>query len=227
VSAETIAREIVFAAFGRSGEVRGLLARPAQATSLLVFAHGAGAGMRHAFMDAAASALADRRIATLRYEFPYMQKGSRRPDPPAALQATVRAAVQAAAAQAPDLPLFAGGKSMGGRMTSLAAAAEPLPGVRGLVFFGFPLHAAGSPSSARGSHLAGVTVPMLFLQGTRDKLADLDLLRPLLGSRATLEIVAGADHSFHVAGSSGRGDAEVLADLATTVAGWLEPLRRA
>jgi predicted alpha/beta-hydrolase family hydrolase len=205
----------------------GLLERPTNATSLLVFAHGAGAGMRHPFMEAAASALADRGVATLRYEFPYMQKGSRRPDPPAVLQATVRAAVRAAAATAPDLPLFAGGKSMGGRMTSLTAAAEPLPDVRGLVFFGFPLHAAGSPSSARGAHLAGVTVPMLFLQGTRDRLADLDLLRPLLAGvrRATLEILEGADHSFHVPKSSGRGDAEVLADLATRVAGWMGRLR--
>lgn len=205
----------------------GLLERPANATALLVFAHGAGAGMRHAFMEAAASALAGHGIATLRYEFPYMQKKSRRPDPPAVLQATVRAAVRAAAATAPDLPLFAGGKSMGGRMTSLAAAAEPLPDVRGLVFFGFPLHAAGSPSSARGAHLAGVTVPMLFLQGTRDQLADLGLLRPLLAGnrRATLEILEGADHSFHVPKASGRGDAEVLADLAARVAGWMEPRR--
>jgi predicted alpha/beta-hydrolase family hydrolase len=213
---------------GPAGEVGGLLMHPPGAACLLVFAHGAGAGMRHAFMDAAAAALAHRCVATLRFEFPYMHKGSRRPDPPAVLHATVRAAVQKAAATAPGLPLFAGGKSMGGRMTSLAAADQPLPDVRGLVFFGFPLHAAGSPSSARGAHLARVTVPMLFLQGTRDKLADLDLLRPLLHGvpRATLEIVEGADHSFHVPKSSGRTDAGTLADIAAKIAGWTEPLRR-
>jgi predicted alpha/beta-hydrolase family hydrolase len=224
VSGNATVREIAFGAGGKSGEVRGLLARPPDARGLLLFAHGAGAGMRHAFMEAAASALADRGIATLRYEFPYMQKTSRRPDPPAVLQATVRAAAAAAAESAPDLPLFAGGKSMGGRMTSLAAAAEPLPGVRGLVFFGFPLHAAGSPSSERGAHLARVTVPMLFLQGTRDKLADLDLLRPLLAGvpHATLKIFEGADHSFHVPKASGRSDAEVIGALAQTVRDWTE-----
>ena len=222
------ARDVTFDAGGRVGGIHGLLALPPGAACLLVFAHGAGAGMRHAFMEAAASALADRGVATLRFEFPYMQKKSRRPDPPAVLQAAVRAAVTAAAAAAPGLPLFAGGKSMGGRMTSLAAAAEPLPGVRGLVFFGFPLHAAGSPSSERGDHLARVTVPMLFLQGTRDKLADLDLLTPLLAgnSQATLHVIEGADHSFHVPKSSGRDEAAVLADIARRVEAWTEPLRR-
>jgi len=222
VSGGPAARDLAFDAGGRSGEVHGLLALPPGAACLLVFAHGAGAGMRHAFMEAAAAALFDRGVATLRFEFPYMQKKSRRPDPPAALQAAVRAAVTAAAAAAPDVPLFAGGKSMGGRMTSLAAATGPLPGVRGLVFFGFPLHAAGSPSSERGAHLARVTVPMLFLQGTRDKLADLDLLRPLLpgNGQATLHVIEGADHSFHVPKSSGRSDAEVLAGMAETVATW-------
>lgn len=206
--------------------VEGLLTRPPRAASLLVFAHGAGAGMRHPFMEAVAATLAERGVATWRYEFPYMRRKSRRPDPPAVLQATVRAAVRTAAAAAPDLPLFAGGKSMGGRMTSLAAAAAPLDGVRGLVFFGFPLHAAGSPSSARGAHLSLVTVPMLFLQGTRDRLADLDLLRPLLAGipLATLMIIEGGDHSFKAPKSAGRTDAETLAALADTVAGWTKEL---
>lgn len=213
-------REIVIET-GR-GEVAGLLHIPPGASRLLVFAHGAGAGMRHAFMESAASVLADNGIATLRYQFPYMQKQSGRPDPPAVLHATVRAAVRAAAAQAPDLPLLAGGKSMGGRMTSQAAAEEPLEGVRGIVFFGFPLHPAGSPASARGAHLSRVTVPMLFLQGTRDKLAELDLLRPILAEipRATLKVFEGADHSFHLLKSAGRSDQELLEEIARTVADW-------
>jgi len=220
------AREIVFDAGGRSGEVAGLLAIPERASSLLVFAHGAGAGMRHAFMDAAALSLGAHGIATLRYQFPYMQKKSGRPDPPAVLQATVRAAVRTAAAAAPDLPLFAGGKSMGGRMSSQAAASEPLEGVRGLVFFGFPLHPAGSPAIERGAHLSRVTVPMLFLQGTRDKLAELDLLRPLLAGipRATLKVFDGADHSFHLLKSAGRTDDELLSEIAQTVADWMGSL---
>jgi predicted alpha/beta-hydrolase family hydrolase len=215
-------RELVIDAGGRSGQVAGLLAIPQRASHLLVFAHGAGAGMRHAFMDAAAEALGAQGIATLRYQFPYMQNASRRPDPPAVLQATVRAAVRAGAEAAPNLPLLAGGKSMGGRMTSLAAASEPLEGVRGLVFFGFPLHPAGSPAIQRGAHLAQVTVPMLFLQGTRDKLAELDLLRPLLAPipGATLKILEGADHSFHLLKSAGRSDADVLSEMARTVASW-------
>ena len=213
-------REIVIET-GR-GEVAGLLHIPPGASRLLVFAHGAGAGMRHAFMESAASVLADNGIATLRYQFPYMQKQSGRPDPPAVLHATVRAAVRAAAAQAPDLPLLAGGKSMGGRMTSQAAAEESLEGVRGIVFFGFPLHPAGSPASARGAHLSRVTVPMLFLQGTRDKLAELDLLRPILAEnpRATLKVFEGADHSFHLLKSAGRSDQELLEEIARTVADW-------
>ncbi|HYV20613.1 MAG TPA: alpha/beta family hydrolase [Verrucomicrobiae bacterium] len=220
MTGSTAAQEITIDAGGRAGGVGGLLLRPPRASHLLVFAHGAGAGMRHAFMEAAASALADRGVATLRYEFPYMSRQSRRPDPPAVLQATVRAAVRAAVAAEPALPLLAGGKSMGGRMTSLAAAEAPLQGVRGLVFFGFPLHAAGAPSDTRGVHLARVTVPMLFLQGTRDKLADLGLLRPLLAGNghARLHVIEGADHSFHVPKSSGRGDAEVLAEMAETIA---------
>ena len=218
-------REIVIDTGSRSGEVAGLLQLPPRASHLLVFAHGAGAGMRHAFMDAAASLLGAQGIATLRYQFPYMQNKSRRPDPPAVLQATVRAAVRAAAAAAPSLPLLAGGKSMGGRMSSLAAADEPLEGVRGIVFFGFPLHPAGSPASDRGAHLSRVTVPMLFLQGTRDKLAELDLLRPLLAQipHATLKVFEGADHSFHLLKSAGRTDDEVLLEMARTIADWARP----
>jgi uncharacterized protein len=222
-------REISFDAGGHSGAVEGLLARPPGATCLLVLAHGAGAGMRHPFMGSTATELGARGIATLRYQFPYMQKKSRRPDSAVVLQATVRAAVRAAAAAAPDLPLFAGGKSMGGRMTSLAAATEPLDEVRGIVFFGFPLHAVGNPSDERGAHLSRVTVPMLFLQGTRDRLANLDLLRPLLAGipRATLKVFEGADHSFHAPKSAGRTDAEVLVEIAETVAAWAaETLRQ-
>jgi predicted alpha/beta-hydrolase family hydrolase len=199
-----------------------LLLRPQGASCLLVLAHGAGAGMRHPFLEAAAARLADEGVATFRYEFPYMANGSRRPDPQPVLLAAVRSAVAAAAEAAPDLPILAGGKSMGGRMTSLVQSKAPLPGVRGLVFLGFPLHPAGRPGTERGDHLAAVTVPMLFLQGTRDALADLDLLRPVCGrlSRATLHVVEHADHSFHVLKRSGRTDAEVLAELARTVARW-------
>jgi predicted alpha/beta-hydrolase family hydrolase len=224
------AREISFDTGGPSGAVEGLLERPPDASCLLVLAHGAGAGMRHPFMESESAELAARGIATLRYQFPYMQKKSRRPDPPAVLQATVRAATRTAAATAPDLPLLAGGKSMGGRMTSLAASGEPLDGVRGNVFFGFPLHAAGSPSDERGAHLSRVTVPMLFLQGTRDRLADLDRLRPLLAGlpRATLRVFEGTDHSFHLPKSAGRSDAEVLVEIAETVAAWtVQTLRQA
>jgi predicted alpha/beta-hydrolase family hydrolase len=222
-----VTREIVIDVGGRAGEVAALLAIPPKASHLLLFAHGAGAGMRHAFMDSAASVLGAHGIATLRYQFPYMQQGSRRPDPPAVLHATVRAAVRTAATEARDLPLLAGGKSMGGRMTSQAAASEPLEGVRGLVFFGFPLHPAGSPSVERGAHLARVTAPMLFLQGARDKLAELDLLRPVVAglSRATLKVYEGADHSFHLLKSAGRTDAELLSEIARAVAEWAGSLR--
>jgi hypothetical protein len=212
---------------GAAGEVSALLVRPAGARRLLVLAHGAGAGMRHRFLEALAGRLAGRSIATFRYQFPYLEAGRRRPDPPAALTATVRAAVAAAATVAPGLPLFAGGKSMGGRMTSTAAAEAPLPGVRGLVFFGFPLHPAGRPGTSRGAHLARVEPPMLFLQGTRDKLAELDLLVPVcagLGERATLHEVDGADHSFHVLKRSGRTDDEVLDELAVTTDAWADRL---
>ncbi len=216
-------QEIRFEATRSSGEVSALLLRPAGARSLLAFAHGAGAGMRHAFMESMAEHLAQNAIATFRYQFPYMEAGRRGPNPTPILKKTVRSAVAAAAEAADGLPLYVGGKSMGGRMTSLAASEEPLPGVQGLVFFGFPLHAVGKPSSERGEHLRAVSVPMLFLQGTRDRLADLELLVPILedlGKRATLHVVDDGDHSFHVPKRSGRTDDEVQAELASVVAGW-------
>ena len=204
--------------------VSALLEVPENARACLVLAHGAGAGMTHPFMADVARELAARGIATLRYQFPYMEQQSKRPDTPAVAQATVRAAVAEAARRAPALPVFAGGKSFGGRMTSQAQAAQALPGVRGLVFFGFPLHPAGKPSDARAQHLAGVKVPMLFLQGTRDGLADLALLRPVverLGARAALEVFEDADHSFHVRARSGRTDAQVRAAMLDAVALWI------
>jgi predicted alpha/beta-hydrolase family hydrolase len=222
--------ELRFTASRSSGEVSALFLRPESARSLYVFGHGAGAGMRHRFMEDAASALAERGVASFRYQFPYAEQGGRGPDPQPILLATVRAAVAAAHEAAPDLPLIAGGKSMGGRMTSLASAAEPLPGVRGLVFFGFPLHLPGRPGTARAEHLARVMVPMLFLQGTRDKLADLELLRPViegLGSRATLHVVEGAGHSFEVPKRAGTSMGETLAGLAQTVESWTERLKEA
>lgn len=206
-----------------AAEVSALLLVPPRARLLYVLAHGAGAGMRHAFLEGMAAALAARRIATLRYQFPYTEAGSRRPDPPARLEETVRAAVALAARACPGLPLVAGGKSMGGRMTSQAQAKEPLLGVRGLVFLGFPLHPAGAPASGRGAHLASVRVPMLFLQGERDKLAGLALLRPLLaglGERAALEVLAEGDHSFAVPKRTGLGPAQVLDRLADEVERW-------
>jgi len=207
---------------GRS--VSALLTSPQQPSAVFVFAHGAGAGMDHSFMAALSGALGERGIATLRYQFPYMEQGSKRPDDPATAQAAVRAAVAQAHAQLPGVPLFAGGKSFGGRMTSQAQAAQPLQSVRGLVFVGFPLHPAGKPSVTRAAHLANVKVPMLFLQGTRDALADLDLIRTTtagLGDRAALHVVEGGDHSFHVLVRSGRSDSQVLAELADTAAGWM------
>jgi predicted alpha/beta-hydrolase family hydrolase len=184
--------------------------------------------MRHRFMEAIAQALAVRGIATLRYQFPYVEAGARRPDPPGVLEATVRAAVARARELAPDLPLVAGGKSMGGRMTSSAAARRPLEGVLGLVFLGFPLHPAKQPGTGRAEHLARVPVPMLFLQGTRDDLADVDLITGVCGSlgpRATLHVVEGADHAFSVLKRSGRSDAQVLEELADTAAGWIRAVR--
>jgi len=204
--------------------VSGLLQAPAQPHSCYVFAHGAGAGMTHAFMAAVAQGLSERGIASLRYQFPYMERGSRRPDAPRLAQATVRAAVAEAARELPGLALFAGGKSFGGRMTSQAQALSPLPGVLGLVFVGFPLHPAGKPSDERATHLPDIAVPMLFLQGTRDELAQLDLLQPVvsrLGSRATLEVFEHADHSFHVPARSGRKDAQVMEELLDRMTSWV------
>jgi len=200
-----------------------LLERPRDAHALLALAHGAGAGMRHAFLESLASALAGRGVATFRYPFPYTQRGRRAPDRPAALVASVRAAVREAARAAPGLPLFAGGKSLGGRMTSTAAAAEPLPDVRGLVFLGFPLHAPGRPGTARADHLRDVALPLLFVQGTRDRLAPLDALRPVvdaLGARAVLHEIDGGDHSFRVPKRSGRSESEVHDDIAAAVSEW-------
>jgi predicted alpha/beta-hydrolase family hydrolase len=220
-------RELRFVVSEKAGQVTALLRRPRDARCLLVLGHGAGAGMRHAFLEDVSERLAQRAIATLRYQFPYAERGGRRPDPRPVLLASVRAAVSTAAKEAGDLPLLAGGKSMGGRMTSLAASESALPGVRGLVFLGFPLHPAGRPSGERGEHLGDVSAPMLFLQGTRDRLADLTLLRPLcrrLGSRTTLHIVEGGDHSFHVLKRSGRTDDEVQDEIAATLARWAGPL---
>jgi uncharacterized protein len=237
------ARKIEISVGRTVGSVSAILDRPADAHALLALAHGAGAGMRHPFMEAIAARLTEREVATLRYHFPYMERGDRRPDPPGILTATVRAAVARAGEE--GLPIFAGGKSLGGRMTSTAAstaasmaastsprkpasASEPtgeLSGLEGIVFLGFPLHAPGRPSSDRAEHLEGVAVPMLFLQGTRDALADLDLLRPVvqrLGRRASLHVVEDADHSFHVPKRSGRSDGEVLDELGNVTADWIK-----
>ena len=215
--------ELRFAVGERAGDVSGLLLRPDGARLLYVLAHGAGAGMRHPFLESISQGLAERSIATLRYQFPYMEMRARRPDPPAVAAATVRAAVMEAARVAPGLPLVAGGKSFGGRMTSTAQAEAPLPGVRGLVFLGFPLHPPGRPSDKRAEHLAQVRIPMLFLQGDRDEFADLKLLKPVvkrLGAGATLHLVEGGDHSFHVLKRSGRTDADVMSELADVVTEW-------
>ena len=204
--------------------VGGLLLRPPAATALYLFAHGAGAGMRHPFMEAASRSLAERRIATLRYEFPYMAAGRRMPDRQSTLVDTVRAAAQAALDLAPELPLFAGGKSMGGRMTSTAAAENPVPGIRGIAFYGFPLHRPGDESDARADHLVDVPLPMLFLQGTRDRLAELERVRRVcerLQDRATLHMVEGADHGFSVLKRSGRTDTGVQEEMADAVTRWI------
>jgi predicted alpha/beta-hydrolase family hydrolase len=206
-----------------SGEVSAIFQRPSKPTHLLLLAHGAGAGMTHPFLESLADELAAAKIATFRYQFPYMEQGRRAPDRPPTLTATVNAAVSAAHKTAPNLPLIAGGKSMGGRMTSTAASQHPLENVRGMVFFGFPLHPPNQPGTKRADHLARVTIPMLFLQGTRDPLADLTLLRPVvnqLGSQAELHILESADHSFHVLKSSGKTDPEILRELAQTTATW-------
>src|SRR5689334_4362186 len=208
-------------------QVSGLLQVPSQARACYVLAHGAGAGMAHPFMASVADELAERGIATLRYQFPYMEQGSKRPDSPALAHATVRAAVVKAGELVRGLPLIAGGKSFGGRMTSQAQAAAPLDAVRGLAFLGFPLHPAGKPSADRAKHLADVKVPMLFLQGTRDTLADLALLKPMvtsLGKRATLSLFDEADHSFHVPARTGRKDPEVRREMLDAFAAWAEKI---
>jgi hypothetical protein len=225
-----MARALRIPVSDRIGEVSALLERPRRARALLALAHGAGADMRHRFMEEAAAALAREGVATLRYQFPYSEAGRKRPDHRSRLLATVYAALARGEKEARGLPLLAGGKSMGGRMSSLAIAEDGegrLAAVRGVVFFGFPLHAAGSPSDERADHLDQVAQPLLFLQGSRDRLADLDRLRPRLrrlGRRARLHVIEGADHSFHVPRRSGRSDDEVIAELAGVVAAWAERL---
>jgi len=212
-----------------AGEVSAILMRPTTAQWLLVLAHGAGAGMTHPFLEKLAGELADAGVATFRYQFPYMEQRRRAPDSPSVAAATAACAVRAAAQAGAGLPLLAGGKSFGGRMSSQAASQGLLEGVRGLVFFGFPLHPPNKPSTKRAEHLEKVRIPMLFLQGTRDTLADLNLLRPIcssLGSRTQLHVIETADHSFHVQKSSGRTDAEVLHELAQTTASWAERIAR-
>jgi predicted alpha/beta-hydrolase family hydrolase len=219
----TAATELRFRVAQTGGEVSALLVRPPDARLLYVLAHGAGAGMRHPFLESIAHRLAERGIATLRYQFPYMERRAGRPDPPAVAAATVRAAVDEAARAAPGLPLIAGGKSFGGRMTSTAQAEEPLPAVRGLVFLGFPLHPPGRPGDQRAEHLARVQIPMLFLQGDRDDFADPKLLQPVvkrLGDRATLHLVESGDHSFKVPKRSGRTPDDVMTDLLATIDRW-------
>jgi uncharacterized protein len=226
-----IEQEVRFAASKSSGEVSAILLRPLNARWLMAFAHGAGAGIRHAFMAGLAQSLAKHGIATFRYQFPYMEQGKRSPDSQSILLATVRSAVDAARKRCGDLPLLAGGKSLGGRMTSTAASQDALPGVKGIVFFGFPLHAPGKPSNDRGDHLFGVRLPMLFFQGTRDNLAELTLLRPLCDrlqaqGQVKLHIIDGGDHSFHVPKKSGRTDEDVLEELGKVVADWASDLER-
>ena len=208
----------------KAGMVSALLIRPAEARTCFVFAHGAGAGMAHPFMATVAQGLGERGVASLRYQFPYMEKGSKRPDAPAVAHAAVRAAVAVAAIRCAGMRLIAGGKSFGGRMTSQAQAISPLPGVDGLAFFGFPLHPAGKPSRDRAKHLSDVEVPMLFLQGTRDTLAEMALLEPViqgLEPLASLHRVEGADHSFHVPARSGRNDREVMNEILDAFAAWV------
>ena len=212
-----------------STRVSALLTAPPSSKACFVVAHGAGAGMQHAFMGNLANDLGSRGVATLRYQFPYMENNSKRPDPPARCHATVRAAVDAARALLPELPLFAGGKSFGGRMTSQAQAAKPLAGVRGLAFLGFPLHPPKQPSDSRAAHLLKVQIPMLFLQGARDVYAEPELLNPLitlLGDRATLLLLPTADHSFHVPARSGFTDSQINDDMINALAGWIGAVAR-
>jgi predicted alpha/beta-hydrolase family hydrolase len=223
----TVSSQKLEIAVGRATSVSALLIRPDAARACFVFAHGAGAGMTHPFMEAFATGLAERGVATLRYQFPYMEKASKRPDPPGIAQAVVRAAVAEAGRHCGDLRLIAGGKSFGGRMTSQAQATAPLAGVRGLAFLGFPLHPAGKPSSDRARHLGDVHIPMLFMQGTRDNLAEVSLLEPVvksLGPSASLHRVEGADHSFHVPARSGRKDNEVMDEILDVFANWIEAI---
>jgi hypothetical protein len=225
VASQARVTEHRFQATRPTGDVSAILVRPRAARTLYVFAHGAGAGMRHAFLESVTDRLAAAAVATFRFNFPFTEAGRRGPNPEPVLLETVRSAVVEAARLAPKLPLFAGGKSMGGRMTSKAAAAEVLPGVLGLAFFGFPLHPPGKRSAERGAHLGEVGLPMLFLQGTRDELADLELLRPLLASvrpRPSLHVVDEADHGFHVPKRTGRSDDDVLDELCATFAAWVE-----
>ena len=212
--------------FDSDTHVSGLVNHGAKVKAIYVLAHGAGAGMAHSFMETVATGLAVRDIATLRYQFPYMERGSRRTDSPPVCHATVRAAVREAERRFPGVPVFAGGKSFGGRMTSQAQASSPLPGVRGLILLGFPLHAAKKPSDTRATHLFDVKIPMLILQGTRDELADLELLEPVarkLGPLTTLEKIEAADHGFHVLVRSGRTDVQVMGELLDKIAEWIEP----
>ncbi len=207
-----------------AASVSALLLRPENARACYVFAHGAGAGMSHPSMETVATGLCDRSIATLRYQFPYMEKGSKRPDAPAVAHAAVRAAVAEAARRCAGLPLIAGGRSFGGRMTSQAQAIAPLPGIRGLAFLGFPLHPAGKPSTSRAAHLSELKIPMLFLQGTRDGLAEMSLLEPVvkgLGGLASLHVVKEADHSFHVMARSGRNNREVMNEVLDALSAWV------
>jgi hypothetical protein len=225
---DSIAAVPIRIAIDDTQEVSGLLQAPSDARVCCVLAHGAGAGMAHPFLTGVAQGLAQRSIATLRYQFPYMEKGSKRPDAPKTAHAAVRAAVAEAAARLPGLDLIAGGKSFGGRMTSQAQAVQPLPGVRGIAFLGFPLHPTGKPSDERASHLFELDLPMLFLQGTRDELADVGLVRGLadrLGPRATLHFFDDADHSFHVPARSGRTDAQVLSQVLDALAAWVAVIR--
>lgn len=211
----------------RVGTVSAILTQPANARACYVLAHGAGADMRHAFMDKIAAGLAERGIATFRFNFPYMENKQRRPDQPAVAHAAIRAAVDEAARLCPGVTLVAGGKSFGGRMTSQAQSKAPLPDVKGLAFLGFPLHADKKPSTERAEHLAGISIPMLFLQGTRDGLADPDHLKPViqaLGPKATLHEVAGGDHSFAVLKKSGRSNEEALNEVLDTLAAWIDRL---
>lgn len=217
-------KEIHFVVSETTGVMSGLLLKPEHAVSLLVFAHGAGAGMRHRFIEDLSQKLAGLGVATMRYQFPYMEKRVKRPDSEGVLIATVQAALIAAEKYSDGLPIFAGGKSMGGRMTSLTLAKAPMDKLHGLIFFGFPLHAPGAPSAERGKHLANVRVPMLFIQGSRDALADLKLLKPLcaqLDGRAELFVVEGGDHSLHMAKRSGRTDDEVLDEVAAKTSSWM------